>query len=122
MIKKLIGLAIVLLIVGATIPTTRAKLKDVVRPVTNMVKNKLVPRKLVAMADQLEIWSTRSGRIPAQGGPWIAWLRSSYAGSPQDPWGNLYYVVDGRRGGFTVGSMGPDATEGTEDDITETRR
>lgn len=115
------GLVVVLLIVGATIPTTRVMLKDVVRPATNMVKNKLVPPKLAAMADQLEIWSTRSGRIPAEGDPWFAWLRSSYAGKPDDPWGNRYYVKAGRRGGFTVGSMGPDATRGTEDDITETR-
>ena len=43
------------------------------------------------------------------------WLRRDYSSSEFDPWGNMYYLETSRRG-YTVGSMGPDGVQGTEDD------
>ena len=110
-----------LLIVGISIPKTRVRMFEAVSPVTNRVKSAMVPDKLAGMADQLEIRIRTRGPLPMGETPWAGWLRSSYSGKPQDPWGNLYYLEMNRRGGFTVGSMGPDGEQGTEDDITETR-
>ena len=121
MVLKVVGFLVLLLMVGMSIPKTRARIFEAVSPVTNRVKSAAVPGTLVGMADQLEIRIRTRGPLPGGEVPWAGWLRSGYSGKPEDPWGNLYYLEMSRRSGFTVGSMGPDGEQGTEDDITETR-
>lgn len=118
MVKKLMMLAFLALAVGMAVPTTREMIADSVRPLKDEVGARLVPRRLDAMADQLDVRLGRGEGLPQV---FEGWLRRDYSGAPEDPWGNLYYVQTGRRD-YTVGSMGPDAVEGTADDITETRR
>lgn len=118
---KIVGVAVLLLIVGMAIPAARDRIFETVSPLTNRVKSATVPSKLESMADQFEVRIRTKGPLPGGDAPWAGWLRSGYSGSPEDPWGNLYYLEIGRRSGFTVGSMGPDGVPGTPDDITETR-
>lgn len=115
---KIILFLIVLLGAAMAIPSTRAKIEEAATPVMDGFRARLVPSRLSAMADQLEARLKRGEGLPAS---WDGWLRRDYSGVPEDPWGNLYYLENGRRG-FTVGSMGPDGEKGTEDDIRETRR
>lgn len=118
MVKKLIMLAFVALAVGMAVPSTRQRIADSVRPLKDEVGARLVPRRLGVMADQLDVRLGRGEDLPGQ---FHGWLRRDYSGVPEDPWGNVYYLQPGRRD-YTVGSMGPDAVQGTADDITETRR
>lgn len=118
MFKKLIGLAFFALAVGMAIPSTRAQIADSVRPIKDEIGERLVPRRLEVMADQLDVRLDRAEGLPAN---FHGWLRRDYSGVPEDPWDNIYYLVQGRRD-YTVGSMGPDGVQGTEDDITVTRR
>lgn len=113
MVGKLILALLVVLGIGMTVPSTRAKMEEAAAPVMDRFKAKLVPTRLEAMADQLEVRLKRGEGFP---GNWEAWLDRDYTGAPQDPWGNVYYLQGGR-GSFTVGSMGPDGMENTADDI-----
>lgn len=118
MFKKLLMLAFVALAVGMAVPSTRAQIADSVRPVKDEVGKRLVPRRLNVMADQLDVRLGRGEGLPEN---FHGWLRRDYSGVPEDPWDNIYYVQAGRRD-YTVGSMGPDGIQGTEDDLTVTRR
>lgn len=118
MFKKLIMLAFVALAVGMAIPSTRAQIADSVRPIKDEIGERLVPRRIEVMADQLDV---RLGRAEGLPDNFHGWLRRDYSGVPEDPWGNVYYLQAGRRD-YTVGSMGPDGVQGTEDDLTITRR
>ena len=71
-----------------------------------------------AMADQLDV---RLGRAEGFPGNFEGWLRRDYTGVHEDPWGNVYYLKVGGRD-YTVGSAAGDGEQGTEDDITVTRR
>ncbi len=118
MIKKLVGLVFIILAFAMVLPSTRQKLQeDVFKPIGDNVKGRLVPRRLNAMADQLEVRLGRAEGFPPN---WEGWLRRDFSGSPEDPWGNVYYLQSGRRD-FTVGSAAGDGEQGTEDDITVTR-
>lgn len=119
MAKKIVGLILVVLAVGAVIPQTRARMTDAMSPLIEGMRGKLVPRRLEVMADQLDVRLGQGQDFP---GNWEAWLRRDYSGVPEDPWGNLYYLDTRRRGAYTVGSMGPDGEHGTEDDITVERQ
>lgn len=121
MVMKVMGLMVALLVVGMAVPQTRVRIIEGVSPVTNRVKAATVPSKLASMANQLEIRIRTRGPLAGGEGPWRGWLRTTYSGAPEDPWGNLYYLDMGRRGGFTVGSMGADGEKDTTDDITEER-
>jgi hypothetical protein len=118
MVKKLMMLAFLALAVAMAVPTTRARIADSVRPLKDEMGARLVPRRLNAMADQLDVRLGRGEGLPGQ---FEGWLRRDYSGAPEDPWGNRYFLQPGRRD-YMVGSMGPDAVQGTDDDITETRR
>ena len=118
MVKKLLTAAFVLLAVGMAVPSTRAQIADLVRPIKDNVGTRLVPRRIDVMADQLDVRLSRAEGLP---GNFEGWLRRDYSGTPEDPWGNTYFLQQGRRD-FTVGSMGPDGVQGTEDDIKVTRR
>jgi hypothetical protein len=118
MVKKLLTVAFVLLAVGMAVPTTRAQMADSVRPIKDNLGARLVPRRIGVMADQLDVRLSRAEGLP---GNFEGWLRRDYSGTPEDPWGNTYFLQQGRRD-FTVGSMGPDGVQGTEDDIKITRR
>jgi hypothetical protein len=119
MVKKLIMLAFVALAVGMAVPSTRQTITDnTLTPLTNEIGARLVPRRLAAMADQLDVRLDRGEGLPQA---FDSWLRRDYSGAPEDPWGTFYYLQVGRRD-YTVGSMGPDGVQGTADDITETRR
>jgi hypothetical protein len=106
---------ILLIVFGAAmaIPSTRAQLEDAAAPVLNKFRSRIVPGRLEVMVDQLTVRLERGEGLPAS---WEGWLRRDYSSTAEDPWGNLYYIESGRRG-FTVGSMGPDGLQGTEDDI-----
>ena len=119
MIKKLFLFAILLFGIAMAVPTTRAEIQArAVKPVWDSIGARLVPRRLEAMANQLDVRLSRAEDLPA--GNFPAWLRRDYTGPDTDPWGNSWYIQVARRT-YTVGSMGPDAQQGTADDITETR-
>ncbi|MBT3326899.1 MAG: hypothetical protein HN396_11710 [Gemmatimonadales bacterium] len=117
MIKNIVVLAFALLAIAMAVPSSRAKIQsDYFAPIVNSVNAKLVPARLDAMTEQLDV---RLGRGEGFPGNWEAWLRRDFSGVGEDPWGNAYYLEQGRRG-YTVGSMGADGVQGTEDDITAT--
>jgi hypothetical protein len=117
MVKKLIMLLFVALAVGMAVPSTREQIGDSVTPIKDYIGYKLVPRRLEVMADQLDVRLERAEGLP---GNFEGWLRRDFSGSPEDPWGNQYYIVSGRRD-YTVGTMGPDGIQGTDDDYFVTR-
>lgn len=118
MIKKLFLLALALLAVGMAIPSTRAEIqRRAVTPVVDEIANRLAPGRLEAMADQLDVRLSRGEGLPTG---FEGWLRRDYSGPELDPWERPWYIEPGRRS-YTVGSMGPDGEQGTEDDITVTR-
>lgn len=118
MIKKLFMFALLLLGIGMAVPTTRAQIVDQLRPIKDNIGASLVPRRIDAMANQLDVRLGRGEGLPQR---FDGWLRRDYTGAPEDPWGNMYFLNAGRRD-YTVGSMGPDGVQGTDDDIVETRR
>jgi Type II secretion system (T2SS), protein G len=118
MIKKLLTLAFIALAIVMAVPSLRAELDETVRPYVDDVKARFVPRRLRAMADQLDARLGRGEDLP---GVFEGWLRRDFTGSPQDPWGNTYYLQADRRSYF-VGSSGPDGMQGTADDIVEPAR
>jgi hypothetical protein len=113
MVKRIIGLAFVVLAVAMAVPSSRDQIVDSVRPIKDRVGASLVPRRIEAMAGQLDVRLGRGEGLPER---FDGWLRRDYSGSEFDPWGNLYYLVPGRRT-YVVGSMGPDGVQSTEDDI-----
>ena len=118
MAKKLIMLAFVVLAVAMAVPTSRARIQeDGVQRIKNLIGYRLVPRRLEVMADQLDVRLERAEGLP---GNFEGWLRRDFSGAPEDPWGNFYYIVAGRRD-YTVGTAGADGVPGTEDDVTVTR-
>jgi hypothetical protein len=119
--SKVVGFLILVLIVGLTIPQTREMMLDAARPYVDNVRARTVPRQLEDIANQLERYHQRYGRLPNETGTWISWLDNNGTFNPTDPWEN-HYFLEGRGGLFTVGSMGPDGEQGTEDDIVEQRR
>lgn len=119
MIKRLFLLALAAFAVGMAIPSSREQIQArAFTPVMDEIGNRVVPRRLRAMADQIDVRLSRAERLPVQA--FSSWLRRDYTGPETDPWGNTWYIVGGRRS-YTVGSMGPDGEQGTDDDITETR-
>jgi hypothetical protein len=117
MVKKLMRLALLVLAVAMAVPSSRARIAASFVPVKDEIGRRLVPRRLDAMANQLDARLGRAERLPTA---FDAWLRRDYTGAPEDPWGNYYYLIPGRRD-YTVGTMGPDGVQGTEDDLTVTR-
>ena len=117
MVKKLMMLLFVALAVGMAVPSTRTQIADSVTPIKDFIGYKLVPRRLEVMADQIDVRLQRAEGLP---GNFEGWLRRDFSGAPEDPWGNQYYLASGRRD-YTVGTMGPDGVQGTEDDYTVTR-
>ena len=111
-------LAFLALAVGMAVPSLRARIVETLMPIKHAVGNRLVPRRLEVMANQLDVRLQRAEGLP---GNFEGWLRRDFAGSQFDPWDNLYYLESNRRD-YTVGSMGPDGEQGTDDDITVTRR
>ena len=106
------------LAVAMAVPSTRAQIEsDAIRPVMDAIGSRIVPGRLEAMADQID---SRLGRGEGLPGNFEGWLRRNYTSSEFDPWDNLYYLQSSRRA-YTVGSMGPDGVQGSEDDITVTR-
>jgi hypothetical protein len=99
------------------VPSTREQIGNSVTPIKDFVGYKLVPRRLEVMADQLDVRLQRAEGLP---GNFEGWLRRDFSGSPEDPWGNQYYLTQSRRD-YTVGTMGPDGLQGTEDDYSVTR-
>ena len=119
MIKKLFMLCLVVLAVAMAVPSTRAQIQDRgIRPITDAIGTRLVPRRLDAMANQLDVRLSRAERLPVENFP--AWLRRDYSGPDVDPWDRAWFLQVGRRQ-YTVGSMGPDGQLGTEDDIVVSR-
>ena len=118
MVKKLIMFAFVAFAVGMAVPSTRAQIADQVRPIKDRIGASLVPRRLEAMADQLDARIQRAEGLPEG---FEGWLRRDFSSSEFDPWDNVYFLQQGR-GSYTVGSMGPDGVQGTADDIREVRQ
>ena len=119
MIKKIFLLALAVFAVGMAVPSTRARIQEeALTPVMDAVGNRLVPRRLEAMANQLDVRLSRGEGLPTDAFP--GWLRIYYSGPEVDPWENVWFIQAGR-GNYTVGSMGPDGEQGTGDDIVVTR-
>jgi hypothetical protein len=119
MVKKLLVLCVVAFAVIVAVPSTRAEFHArVTGPIMDSIGARLVPRRLDAMADQLDVRLSRAERLPSDN--FAAWIRRDYTGPELDPWGHAWYLQVGRRQ-YTVGSMGPDGQIGTDDDITVTR-
>jgi hypothetical protein len=120
MIKKLLLLVILLFGIAMAVPSTREQIQaNAVTPVRDAIGTRLVPRRLDAMADQLDARLARADQLPSPDN-FSGWLRRDYTGPELDPWDNVWYIQIARRS-YTVGSMGPDGQRGTGDDITETR-
>lgn len=120
MVKKLFMLVVVAVAVAMAVPSTRQQIQDrVFTPITDDIGNRLVPRRLRAMGDQLDVRVQRGERLPDPN-VFEGWLRRDYTGPETDPWGNAWYLTIGRSS-YTVGSMGPDRERGTDDDLTESR-
>jgi hypothetical protein len=115
MIGKLLMLAIVALGVGLALPSTRPR---ILNPVLDRINNEIVPRKLETIAAQLDMLTQRGEDLPT--GNWEGWIQAYTTQDPRDPWGNVYYL-DRARDSYTLGSMGPDRTKGTADDLTVRR-
>lgn len=119
MIKKLLLLCLLALGVAMAVPSTRAQIQErAVTPVRDNIGRRLVPRRLDAMANQLDVRLSRAERLPVDN--FGAWVRRDYSGPELDPWDNPWYLQVGRRQ-YTVGSMGPDGQQGTGDDLTVSR-
>ena len=119
MAKKVLLFCIVVFAVAMAIPSTRAQFNEAaIKPVMDGIGTRLVPRRLDAMADQLDVRLGRAERMPTDN--FSAWVRRDYSGPDLDPWDNPWFLQVGRRS-YTVGSMGPDGELGTDDDITLTR-
>ena len=118
MFGKIFMLLLVALGIAMAVPSSRARLVEEATPVLDSFKARLVPSRLEAMADQLEVRIGRGESFPAN---FNGWLDRSYSGIPEDPWGQYYYLETSRRR-FTVGSAGPDGEKGTPDDIEVERR
>lgn len=119
MLKKLFMLCLIVFAVAMAIPSTRAQFTaTAITPVMDRIGTRLVPRRLDAMADQLDVRLSRAEQLP--NGNFGAWVRRDYTGPETDPWGNPWYLQVGRRD-YTVGSFGPDGEMGTPDDIIERR-
>jgi hypothetical protein len=118
MLKRLFLLLLACFAVAMAVPRSRQYIQDnAFTPVTDAIGNRLVPRRLRVMGDQLDV---RLGRAEGLPDNFEGWLRRDYSGPETDPWGNSWYLAQGRNS-YTVGSMGPDGERGTDDDITETR-
>jgi len=114
---KIFMLLILGLGIALAVPKSRAA---ILTPAMNRINAEIVPRRLQAIASQLENRTRRGEALPNNNG-WESWLENTLSSSPEDPWGNVYYL-DRRRDGFTVGSMGPDGLKGTADDYTDARQ
>lgn len=118
MVKKIFLLALAVFAVGMAIPSTRAEIqRRTVTPAMDFVANRIAPGRLEAMADQLDVRLSRGEALPVG---FEGWLRRDYSGPETDPWGNAWYLESGRRS-YTVGTMGPDGEQGTEDDLRVSR-
>ena len=118
MIKRLLLLLFAVFAVAMAVPSTRQQIQDnAFTPVRDAIGTRLVPRRLRVMADQMDV---RLGRAEGLPGNFEGWIRRDYTGPELDPWGNAWYLVEGRSS-YTVGSSGPDGEMGTDDDIRETR-
>jgi hypothetical protein len=96
------------------VPSSRARIVDeAVTPVMDNIGARVVPRRLDAMANQLDVRLSRGEGFPSV---FEGWLRRDYSGPEVDPWDTPWFIQVGRRE-YTVGSMGPDRVQGTEDDI-----
>ncbi|MDE3003654.1 MAG: type II secretion system protein GspG [Gemmatimonadota bacterium] len=116
--KKLIMWLFVALAVAMAVPSTRVAIEArAIQPVMDNIGERIVPGRLEAMANQLDARLRRAEGLPAG---FEGWLRRDYTSSELDPWDNVYFLETGRRS-YTVGSMGPDGVQGTEDDITVER-
>ncbi len=73
-----------------------------------------MPGRLEAMASQLNARFGRAEPLPTN---FVGWLGRDFSGSEEDPSGKIYFLEVGRRD-YTVGSMGLNGIQGTEDDIT----
>ncbi len=119
MIKKLLLLCLLALGVAMAVPSTRAQIQErALTPIMDDIGRRLVPRRLDAMANQLDVRLSRAERLPVDN--FSAWVRRDYTGPERDPWDNPWYLQVGRRQ-YTVGSMGPDGQQGTDDDLTVSR-
>ncbi len=119
MIKQLLMLILAVFAIAMAVPSSRARIQqEAFKPIMDNVNGRLVPARLTTMADQLDV---RLGRAEGFPGNWEGWLRRDFSGVPEDPWGNTYYLQVGRRD-YTVGSAAGDGEQGTEDDITVTRK
>ena len=120
MVKRLLLLIVFAFAVAMAVPRSRQQIQDnVFTPIRDDIGTRLVPRRLRAMADQLDVRLGRGERLPEQGA-FEVWLRRDFSGPEIDPWGNPWFLSGGRAA-YTVGSLGPDGQLGTDDDITERR-
>ena len=118
MMKTLLLFGCFVIAVALAIPAPKARIQGTaLDPSFDWIGRALVPRRINTMADQLDVRLGRAEGLPTG---FEGWLRRDYSGSEEDPWGNIYCRRVGRRS-YTVGSMGADGQQGTEDDITVTR-
>jgi hypothetical protein len=119
MIKKLLMLALAALAVGLAVPSTRVQIQDrTIVPVRDWIGGRLAPGRLDAMANQIDVRVGRGEGLPPA---FAGWIRRDYSGPDTDPWGQPWFLVS-NRSSYTVGTIGPDGVQGTEDDIVVTRR
>ena len=79
-----------------------------------------------AIYDAAQLYKMKNSKIPTleelqtPDDKGQSYLDDSY--ETKDPWGQYYVIRETDRGKFEVLSMGPDGSEGTEDDVSNRRK
>ena len=116
---SLVELMVVIVLIGllAGVVTTQ------VWPILFGSKIKIAKTQIKSFEENVEMYRLHESRLPESLEDLVSGSESNPDGYlkeiPDDPWGQAYiYETTGGRGGFRIISLGPDMTEGTEDDIT----
>lgn len=112
--KKLALFVIALVGIGMLVPQSRARLLDLMAPLSKRSGERSARRHLDRIALDLQRTEARTGAL-TQPAAFRGWLQDNY-GSDQDPWGSPYYL-EVYSDSFVVGSLGADARWLSEDDV-----
>lgn len=123
----LIELMLVVIIIGALAAMALPKLSGIIKP----AKEKIAKGDLATIAGALQRFEIDAERFPtsdeglnglmAKPGNVTNWNGPYLTTPPLDPWGNAYMYKapgTGDNKDFDLWSMGPDAKDGTSDDVT----
>ncbi len=117
--KKIILFLIILAGLALLEPRSRARIMNVVRPVSEAGHERAAKRTLRQIAIDVQRTKARTGFYP-QPGDFRQWLQQTYRNA-EDPWGSEYYL-EIFPDSFVVASQGADFRKRTADDIRLVKR